>query len=469
MDIVEECITIEEKEDNTEEFIRGSDDCLFMAHTLSSFPLIVIFKALGREDCAEGHTPDYSAEVGVASFRNSEFSFEFSGLEDDWVQAGVCYEFFVGAHEAVYILDFSEESGGTYLSHSLDGGEDLHLYGTKKLHFRKEAGGEIFYFFLEIKESPYSASQDYLPIDIIYADGIPGYLHHLMGGEFYFPSSLSVDVIEDIFYSFYSDFPCRSCGWDLEEEFEHAFCEDILSISQFFKEVEDQLFYLGFQFCYFLGYGFSFSCQEFDGVIGYELVDSIMVFDEESGDSSGINFIGFSFSEGDGFVEVRDEDRVNEHDSEVVGDEEGEEVDVVVAAGFEAEDDIVSFCHFSEGRLEFLEVFEVLIEFEAGDYVAFFVEDGGIEGVEGYIDTYEGIEHDLTSIGFKGDSRPSVPSSGLMGVLGPNQLIGDMEGGGQTPLRAFSPGEMLSPCLPWPITLFKRTFSGTTVANCTPF
>jgi len=154
-------------------------------------------------------------------------------------------------------------------------------------------------------------------------------------------------------------------------------------------------------------------------------MDPFVVFKEEFGDSSGVYFIGFSLSEGYGFVEVRDKDRVYEYDSEVVGDEEGEEINMVVAAGFKSDDDIFAFCHFSEGRFEFLEVFEVLVKFEGSDNIAIDINNGGIKGVKGDIDTYEVFKHGITSCSFKGGRRPSIPSSGLIGgSLDPTNSLG---------------------------------------------
>jgi len=65
------------------------------------------------------------------------------------------------------------------------------------------------------------------------------------------------------------------------------------------------------------------------------------VFQDEVSNGFGVDFVGFSFSEGGRFAEVVDEDGINEVNGEVVGDEEREEVDMVVAGGFDADGDVV--------------------------------------------------------------------------------------------------------------------------------
>lgn len=469
MEILKIGSCVEEKEDNTEEFIRGGNNSFFMAHTLITFPSVVSFESLGGEDGAKCHAPNYSTEMGVAPFRYSEFSGEFPRLNNYGVKPCVCNEFFVGVGKAADVWCFCEEDCCTYFPHPSYRGEDFHFSWSKKLHTFKESFCDVFYFMLEIEESSYLALEYDLPVFIVHAYGIVGNLNYLGSIEPNFSSSSFSDIFEDSFDFLFSQFSCDSCRWDLEEELKGAFCEDIVAVSQFFEEVKDQLFYLGLQFCNLFGYSFSFSCEEFNGIIGRGLGYFFGVFEEEFGYGGCVKFISFGFSEGCGFVEVIDEDGVNEDGFEVISEEEGEEVDVVVTTGFEADGDVFYGSYFCKGEGKFLEVFEGLFKSEVGDEVSFVIDDRGIEGIEGDIYADEDFKHDLTSLrGFKGGRMPSIPSSGLIGVLRPNQLIGDMEGGGQTPLRALSPGNMLSPCLLWPTGILGTNLLDILSKNCKP-
>jgi len=80
MDILKEIAGSEEIVEYPQEFVRGSDYCLFRAHPLESFHLVISFETMGGEDCAKGHTPS-STKMGVAPFRDPEFPFEFSREE----------------------------------------------------------------------------------------------------------------------------------------------------------------------------------------------------------------------------------------------------------------------------------------------------------------------------------------------------------------------------------------------------
>jgi len=117
---------------------------------------------------------------------------------------------------------------------------------------------------------------------------------------------------------------------------------------------------------------------------------------------------------------------------------------MAVAAGFESYEYFFLRCKPYGCGLEFLEAFYVLFELGGSDYISPVIKDSYIEGVKGYIYADKDLVDDLTSI-FKEKSLPSIPSSGLIGVLRPNQLIGNTEGGGHTPLQAKSPNKMLSP------------------------
>ncbi len=426
----------------------SSNYSLSVTVTFASLSCVIFFEEVCVEDGSYGHIPDYSSYVGTASFGDSHSSFVVSRFIDNRVKSCKGNEFFIRAFEFFYILHFSEEGSGAYFTHTRDRRKYFHFSGTKKLDVRDEFIGEDLEFFLELKESSDFTFEDDFSVRVINTYGVVGDFEYIRWVDVDFSSLSFVDFDNNILDMVDRFAPCHPCRRDMEEEVEPCSGEDIVMVGKFLEDVKEDLFYLSFYSCNFSGEIFSFSGEEFNGVIGGEFVDGVSVLSEEVSDDFSVNFVSFSFSEGRGFVEVMYKYGVDEGDRKIVCKEEGEEIDVIVRGGFNGDGEVYRRGEVKERVFEFLEMREILGEFEGFNKFSLRVNDSDVETIFGNINTHKEVNHGLTSFlrffSFGGEDT-SLPSSRVIRDHSPNQLMREKGRGGHTPLRAQDPVCMLSP------------------------
>lgn len=207
----------------SEEFVRSSDNSLFVWEVIPSFCKVIVSKGLRMGNGTYGDIPDNSSDVRVSSFRDFGFSSEFAGLFDGWVKPCECDKLFMG-WESIYVLDFSEQKGGTQFSYSLDGCKGLKLLGTKKFYFIDELVCDNSNFFFKVEEPSDETLKDYFPVWVIDTDCIVDDFRDGVCGDGWLSAFSGEDFIYYLLDAFYSHFSCNSCGWDFEEELKHALC-----------------------------------------------------------------------------------------------------------------------------------------------------------------------------------------------------------------------------------------------------
>lgn len=438
--------------ENTQEFISGCDDGFFVFHSLFSFPFVVGAKHIRIEDSAHCHLPECAPQMAVASFRDSVLAFEFSGFLNDWVNSYTGNDFFMRS-DGINGWHFRNEVGGRQIANAWHRGEDIHRFLMMGIYFFDELGFDGGQFFCQFKQSFDAAFQDFLSVIIINADGIMSDFHNFISSKFYFSASTSGDFFDDFGDFFLTQCTGKSCRRNCNQELKHGLGEDVMFTGQFIKDIEGDLFNSVFEFSDFLGDYFVFPAEEFSRVSGGVVSDFIRVFEQEAGDSFCRDFVGGGFPQGSAFFEVFDQQRIKERNVIAFADKEIENIDVVAASGFNADDEVLWVSDGLQACQEFVKFF-----FGLGE--SFFVNDfflgvkgTEVQGIKGciYADKIFIFRHGITSFfalgGLKsGNSMLSLPSSKVIRDLCPHQLIGNGESRGRTPYRAPSPGIMSSPC-----------------------
>mgnify|MGYP007042447962 CR=1 FL=1 len=134
-------------------------------------------------------------------------------------------------------------------------------------------------------------------------------------------------------------------------------------------------------------------------------------------------------------------------------DKKVEDIDMIAAGGFDADDDVLWVAGGLQVSQDFVKFFFGLEEsFFAKDFFLC-VKGTEVQGIKGciYAEKIFIFRHGLTSFfalnGLKnGNSMLSLPSSRVIRDRCPNQLIRNGESGGRTPSRALGPGFNSSPC-----------------------
>lgn len=438
--------------EDTQEFICCSNYGFFGFHSLFLLSFIVDTKHLGIEDSADGHLVDSSSEMSVAPLRDSVLTFEFSGFLNDWVYSAGSDDF-LGATHSSNSGNLGDEVSCCKFTNSWDRCDDFHCFRVVGLGFVNELWFEPSQFFLQVEESFDAASKDFFLVWVIDADSVMDDFHDFAGGKWYF-SAPSVGDFSDYAGDFcFGQFFSSTCGGDFKEEFKDCLGEDVVSVCQFIEDIEGDLFDSGFEFSDFLGEDFAFACQEFCGIVLGVVYDFSGVFEEVEGDYFCRDFVGFGFSKGVALEEFFGNQGVDEGNVIGFGLQEVEDVDVVVACGFDADSDFLGIADGLEEGEDFIKSFFGLWESFLIDDVFLCINNTEVQGIKGciYADEVFKVRHGLSSFpavsGLKiGNRMLSLPSSMLIRDLCPNQPIGNGESGGQTPLRARSPGVMSSPC-----------------------
>ena len=438
--------------ENTQEFICRSDDGFFMLHALFSFPFVVDAKGMGIPDSAHCHLPDGATQMSVAPFGDSVLTFEFSGFLNDWVNACAGNDFFMRS-DGINGWHFCNEVGGRQIANAWYRSEDIHWFLMMGIYFFNELGFDGVQFFFQFEQSFDTAFQDLLSVIIINTDGIISDSHDFSGGKFYFSAFASGNFFNDFSNFFLSQFTGDACGRDCEQKLKHGFGEDVVSTGQFVKDIKGDLFNSIFEFRNFLGDYFVFPTEEFSRISSSVVFDFVRVFEQESGNGFCRDFVGGGFPQSAASFEVFDQQRIKERNVIVFADEEGEDIDVVAACGFNTDGEVL---WVADG----LQVFQDFVKFFFGLGESFFGNDFflGVKGTEVqsikgciYADKIFIFRHGVTSFfalgGLNNGNRTlSLPSSKVIRDLCPNQLIGNGESRGQTPYRALGPGLMSSPC-----------------------
>lgn len=438
--------------EDTQEFVCGGNDGFFMFHSLSLFPFVVDMKHLGVKDGTLGHLIDCPPQMSVTSFGDFILTFEFSGFLNDWVNPCAGDDFFMG-WDILNSGHFSDEVSGGKFANTWDRGEDIHLFLMAGIYFFNELWLEPSQFFFQFKKSFDAAFQNFFPVVIINTDGIMSDFYNFGSGESYFSAFALGDFYNDFGNSFLTHFSGDSCGRDFQQEFKHGFGEDVIFCSQFVEDIEGDLLDSGFEFGDFLGDYFIFSAEEFSGIGGGIVFDFVGVFEQEAGDGFCRDSIGGGFSQGSSLFEVFNKQGIKECDIIASIGKAIEDIDMVATCGFNTDCEVLWVAGGLQVFQDFAKSFFGLRESFLVDNFFFCVKDTEVQGIKGciYADKIFIFRHGETSFfalgGAKSGNRMlSLPSSKVIRDLCPNQLIGNGESRGQTPLRALGPGLMSSPC-----------------------
>ena len=443
-------LPVQECENYSEKFITGGDHSFFMFHSLFFFISEEATDGVFINNSTPAHIPECSSYVWISSFRDFEFSFVFSGFFYDRVYSCVGGEFFM-RRKSFNILNFSHKVYSRNNPYALYRCNDFYFFFPYVNCFCDEFSGKDFNFFFEIEESSNKAFEDDFFLFIFNTYGIVSNMHDAFGFYRGMISFSSGYFINDFFNFSFTEYSCYSCRWDIEEKEKGCFREYVIFFTEFKEDVKYDLSYSVFNFSDFLSEFFSFSCEVFKGLGRGILREFVFIKDKEFSDCECINFIGFTFSESYGLVEFFNNQRVYEKYIKASIHEEGENVDMVVSCGFYSDDYLILISEFGEYLKKGFEGEVGILKSISSFYFFIFVYDTYIKFKGGYIYAYEIFKHGIPPFlfviicGGRGGLMPSFPSSELIRVLRPNQLMREKEGGGETPLRALCPFDMSSP------------------------
>jgi len=378
---------------NSDKLMSHSEDGLFVgdsfrppAQEISSLGMVVPCYLCG-------HEPENTPEVPVAPLGDSALPLEFPGLMDGGIKPGVSNKLFVVLKTA-HIPNLGQEVEGSDISNALDGFEDPEVLKSRLMAHLGQHIGELLQFSLKQKKLRGLLREDEFSSGTHGGDRAPRQRDKLLGGD---PELSSP--------GFRFDKPGHLRGG---EGFDHP------GRGVMFKEIKD-------------GSGVDIGRPEELGEGDREkLLD--VVFEpgdlrgeplplpgqlskirreeaglwqgaiehgQETGDGEGILPIGFSFPEGE-LHEVGDEQGIDNNGVVTVSGEEGREVNVIAAGGFQADEDRV-LGKFGEVFGEFSEAFHIHGYGELKDLIFFLPYGTGGERAFGDIQSDKYLIHKRTS------------------------------------------------------------------------
>jgi len=319
-----------------------------------------------------GHEPENTPEVPVAPLGDSALPLEFPGLMDGGIKPGVSDKLFVVLKTA-HIPNLGQEVEGSDISNALDGFEDSEVLRSRLMAHLGQHIGELLQFSLKQKKL-----RGLLREDEFSSGTHPGFRFdkpgYLRGGEGF-------------------DHPGRGV---MSKEIEDGSGADIGCSEEFREGDREKLLDVVFEPGDLRGEPFSFSGQ-LSKIRREEagLWQGAMEHGQETGDGEGILPIGFSFPEGE-LHEVGDEQGIDNNGVVTVSGEEGREVNVITARGFQTDEDRV-LGKFGEVLGKLLESFHIHRGGELKELIFFLPYGTGSERAFGDIQSDEYLIHKRTS------------------------------------------------------------------------
>jgi len=384
-------LTAQKNINNSKELVNNSHYCFFERFALRPFPLKISFKQIVYSYKGKGRNIENPSKTAVSSFGYLPSSSELSRFIYRWVNTSISYKLFWGG-EPSYISYLGDDMGGCYIIESSYRFEDFNLRGGRGFAFFNE---NFFYFgefsFKEDKSSDFGFK--YFLMDRGFnTDRICQVRDYISKGEGLFSTSFTLDDWEEFFFCSGESFS----GWEIKEEFKGGVCKWVYKFKDFRKEEMDESFDFVFEGSALLDDAFSFSCKASQICRVILEGDEVMVIQsQEVGNSGRVFFIGFCFSQGE-MGEVRDEEGVYEDRRDLMGAEEGKEIDIIRTCGLHTHKDLVDGVTISDkGRKKGGEAGGGDRETGREERSSIFSYDGCEERIFRYIDTTEKIKHFL--------------------------------------------------------------------------
>lgn len=340
-----------------------------------------------------GHEPENTPEVPVAPLGDSALPLEFPGLMDGGIKPGVSDKLFVVLKTA-HIPNLGQEVEGSDISNALDGFEDPEVLKSRLMAHLGQHIGELLQFFLKQKKLRGLLREDEFSSGTHGGDGAPRQRDKLLGGYPELPSpGFRFDKPGYLRGGEGFDHPGRGV---MSKEIEDGSGVDIGCSEELREGDREKLLDVVFEPGDLRGEPFSFSGQ-LSKIRREEagLWQGAIEHGQETGDGEGILPIGFSFPEGK-LHEVRDKQRVNNNHLIALFGEEGREVNVITAGGFQTDEDRV-LGKFGEVLGKLLESFHIHRGGELKELIFFLPYGTGSERAFGDIQSDEYLIHKRTS------------------------------------------------------------------------
>jgi hypothetical protein len=380
--------------DNTDKLMDYRHNSFLETFSLGFFSLEIFPEHRINFDHGCCHEIEDSSQTFITSFRDSTLAFKLSGFMDRGIDSGKGDHFFRGRE--LFIINFSQEMGRSDIVYSLDRFKDFHLAGGFFLGGFNKKGCDFFKFLLESDED-----YDFCFKDLLVERGVEADRFFSSGDKFFWRGrifSSSLREGEEATYLGWSGCGESLSGREVLEESEGGRSKRVDEAEELReKEVKDSFNFI-FEGSDMLRDSFSFPGQGSE-VYGacFRLGEIGGIDSEEFSDEEGIFSVSFCFSQGE-LGEVRDKEWVKEETIEVMRGEEGEEVEVVRARRFHANDEVLGvLAMVEEGLEEREEAWRGHGEGKGGEDFLVFVDQGSMKRILGDIDATKKINHGNTS------------------------------------------------------------------------
>ncbi len=383
---------------SSKQLMGSSHDSLSKRQAVfSSFKEISLKEGI-TTDNSNGHKIDKSSEMTVAPFRDSACTLKLTRLIDSGVNSCKGNKRLMRG-EVTDIAYLSKESSSCGIADAVNRSNNLQFLNCDGLTEITEDVRNFIKLLHEMKKQ-----RDLLWQDKLLSEAIRGYrifssLNNLISVDR--DSSASATALK----GFCNNLSIRGSDKAGRREFfkkkKHRNCEDITDGLQFREGGLQDPFNLVFSRSDKVRDRLSFSGnipEIFSVLRDRKLLNGILMSEEESGDSQGVFFIGFSLTQGD-FGEIGDQQRINDDRIGSSVRQERKEIDMVAACGFHAYQDKRKVITVRGNSLHQCgEAFFIHSGRQGKTEIAFRVNACSGERILGDIDTNKQFTHNSTSI-----------------------------------------------------------------------
>jgi len=323
---------LEHGKDDSQQLVTESNHGFPMRHSFA-----FLFQVIGSEVLVAAHHPTcHEIETSPQRLRTplADSTSNIQGTRLLYGRVNICISSkFSSVFKPAYVLDCSQKMGRGDITDSFDRFEKLQVIFLVLLDFLDELAGDFLELLVEELEQLHFMLDDQGIVGSGGADGISGKFQELFSTEGRFSPSC-FELLEDSFYSAWGSFENRMGSGKFFKQGEEKVGEDVVAAYQFREDHHQMLFELGLSSGNLLREALPHPGQGSQVIqfIGDKAVDLFQVFKQKPGNGESMKVISFGLAEGDALGELFDERWVDECHWVLVGNQEGQEVNMVTAS-----------------------------------------------------------------------------------------------------------------------------------------
>jgi len=325
-------------ENSSKEFMGSSHDSLSKRQAVfSSFKEISLKEGI-TTDNTDGHKINKSSEMTVASFGDSACTLKLTRLINSGVKPCKGNKRLMRG-EVTDIAYLSKESSSCRSADTVNRSNNLHFLDCNGLTEITEDISHFIKLFHEMKEGRDFLRKDEFLRKTIGGDRVFSGLNNLISADR--DSSTSATALKCFCNNLSFRGSDKAGRGELFKKKEHCNSEDITDRLQFRESGLKDSFNLVFSRSDKIRDELPFSgdiSEVFSVLRDRKLLDGALMSEKESGDSKGVFFIGFGFTQGH-LSEIRDQQGINNDRIRDFVRQERKEIDMIAACGLHANQD----------------------------------------------------------------------------------------------------------------------------------